>query len=159
MRVGVVTVSDGVFYGHREDESGRAICEVVQHAGHVVVSHRVVPDEMEAIKAALFEMVDELDVDLVLTTGGTGVAPRDVTPEATRAILEKEVPGIPEAMRYHGLAKSPRAMFSRAVAGVRKRTLIVNLPGSVRGVQESLEAIYSELEHAVALIRGQPVDH
>src|SRR5690606_15064827 len=128
-------------------------------AGHQIVAHRIVPDEGEAIQQALLEMVDEIDVELVLTTGGTGVAPRDVTPEATRSILEKEVPGIPEAMRYHSLAQSPRAMLTRAAAGVRKASLIVNLPGSVRGVQECLDAIYPQLVHAVALIRQRPHDH
>lgn len=159
VRVGVVTVSDGVFTGRRDDESGRAIVEIVSARGDVVVDRRVVPDEVDAIRDALLHMVDELDAELVLTTGGTGVAPRDVTPEATKGLLDKEVPGIAEAMRYFSLAKTPRAMLSRAVAGIRKRTLIVNLPGSARAVRECLGAIYPELGHAVALIRGLPSGH
>lgn len=159
MRVGVITVSDRVFRGERPDESGPAIEARVAEAGDRVVAYRVVPDEIERIQEALAELIDGLDVDLVLTTGGTGLAPRDVTPEATRSMIEKEVPGIAEAMRYFSLAKSPRAMLSRAVAGVRRNTLIVNLPGSVRGVNECLDAIYAQLSHAVALIREKPVDH
>ena len=159
VRVGVITVSDGVFGGHRQDESGREIERIVTEAGGVVIERRVVPDEIDEIKRALLHMVDSLDADLVLTTGGTGVAPRDVTPEATRDVLDKEVPGIPEAMRYFSLTKTRRAMLTRAVAGVRKQTLIVNLPGSARAVRECMEAIYPELEHAVVLIRGGPSDH
>lgn len=159
MRVGVITVSDGVFQGQRDDESGRAVRDVVTQAGDDVVVHRVVPDEMDEIEAVVVELVDTLDVDLVLTTGGTGLAPRDVTPEATRRVIDREAPGIAEAMRYYSLAKSPRAMLSRAIAGVRRNTLIVNLPGSVRGVKECLDAIYAQLPHAVSLIRQAPVDH
>ena len=114
---------------------------------------------MDEIEAVVVELVDTLDVDLVLTTGGTGLAPRDVTPEATRRVIDREAPGIAEAMRYYSLAKSPRAMLSRAIAGVRRNTLIVNLPGSVRGVKECLDAIYAQLPHAVSLIRQAPVDH
>lgn len=159
MRVGVITVSDGVFTGMRQDESGRIIAEMVAGAGDSVAAVRVVPDDVGAIQEAILEMVDTLGLDLVLTTGGTGVAPRDVTPEATRGLLDKEVPGIAEAMRYYSLAKTPRAMLSRAVSGVRQTTLIVNLPGSARAVRECMEAIYPELGHAVSLIRGRPVDH
>lgn len=159
MRVGVITVSDGVYQGQRQDESGRAIKGVVEQGGDEVVSHIVVPDAIDRIEAALIELSDTLDVDLVLTTGGTGLAPRDVTPEATLRVIDKQVPGIAEAMRYYSLAKTPRAMLSRAIAGIRNRTLIVNLPGSVRGVKECLDAIYAQLSHAVSLIRERPVDH
>lgn len=159
MRVGVITVSDRVFQGQRSDESGQVIRRIVTEAGDEVVDHRVVPDELDRIREALLDLVEGLDLDLILTTGGTGLAPRDVTPEATRSVIEKEIPGIAEAMRYFSLAKTPRAMLSRAVAGVCRKTLIVNLPGSAKGVTECLDVVYAQLSHAVSLIRDRPVDH
>lgn len=159
MLVGIVTVSDGVYNGRRNDESGERVRAFVEAAGDHVAEALVVPDERSLIEEALIHLVDQKDVELLLTTGGTGLAPRDVTPEATRAVIEREVPGIGEAMRLFALEKSPRAMLSRAVAGVRKRSLIVNLPGSPKGVEESLELLYPHLAHAVALIRERPAGH
>ncbi|HEY8486417.1 MAG TPA: MogA/MoaB family molybdenum cofactor biosynthesis protein [Limnochordales bacterium] len=155
IRAGVVTVSDGVSAGRREDRSGELLCRLVEQAGGRVEFRRVVPDEAEQIRRVLLEAADVHRLDLVVTTGGTGLAPRDVTPEATLSVVERLVPGLPEAMRWAALARTPTAMLSRAVAGVRGRTLIVNLPGSPRGVQESWQAIAGQLPHAVALLRGE----
>lgn len=159
MLVGIVTVSDGVYGGSREDESGRRLRSLVEAAGDQVVEALVVPDERGLIEEALIHLVDRHGVELVLTTGGTGLAPRDVTPEATRAVIEKEVPGIAEAMRVLALDKSPRAMLSRGIAGVRRRALIVNFPGSPKGVEESFKIVYPHLSHAVALLRERPAGH
>lgn len=155
MRVGVITISDGVYHQRRDDESGRAIVDWVRRAGDEVAEHRIVPDELGAIESVLMHMADRLDLDLVLSTGGTGLGPRDVTPEATRRVIEREVPGIAEAMRAKSLEKTPMAMLSRAVAGVRRETLIVNLPGSPKGVRECLEFIYAQLPHACEILRGR----
>ena len=155
IRAGVLTVSDGVAAGWREDVSGRLLRQMLEATGARVEWTRVVADEQEAIRQALLEACDGLGLDLVVTTGGTGLAPRDVTPEATRAVVERLAPGLSEAMRWAGLQKSRSAMLSRGVAGVRGRTLILNLPGSPKGVQESLEAVIDQLPHAVALLRGQ----
>lgn len=159
MKVGVLTVSDGVYHGARRDESGDLIAAWVKASGGSVADRRVVPDEADLIERAIIYMTDELDVDIVLTTGGTGLGPRDVTPEATRRVIQREVPGIPEAMRWAAWQTTPRAMLSRAVAGVRARSLIINLPGSPKAVQESLDVIGAQLPHAVALLRERPVDH
>lgn len=159
MNVGVLTVSDGVYHGSRRDESGNVIATWVKEAGGAVADRRVVPDELDLIERAIIYMTDQLDVDIVLTTGGTGLGPRDVTPEATRRVIQREVPGIAEAMRYVSWQKTPRAMLSRGVAGVRARTLVINLPGSPKAVRECLDVIAEELPHAVALLRERPVDH
>ncbi len=159
MRVAIVTVSDGVSRGLREDLSGATIREMVEAAGGTVVAHRVVPDERPQIAEVLRHLADSGQVDVILTTGGTGLAPRDVTPEATRDVLDKEAPGLAEAMRLEGLRHTPRAMLSRATAGVRGRTLIVNLPGSPKGVRESLGVVLPQLPHAVALLRDEPSGH
>ena len=155
IRAGVVTVSDGVAAGRREDVSGRVLREMLEALGARVEYVRVVPDEVEAIRQVLVEGADGLGLDLVATTGGTGLGPRDVTPEATLAVIHRAVPGLAEAMRWAGLQKTRSAMLSRAVAGVRGRTLILNLPGSPRGVRESLEAVADQLPHAIALLRGE----
>lgn len=159
MQVGVITVSDGVHHGVREDKSGAVMKAFIEKAGSCVAEARVVPDESGMIERSILHMCDTLDLDVVLTTGGTGVAPRDVTPEATRRVIDREVPGVAEAIRYYSLSKTPRAMLSRGVAGIRGRTLIVNLPGSPKAVQECLEVIFDQLPHAVALLREQPIDH
>lgn len=153
MKVGILTVSDKGARGEREDKSGPAIREMIEAAGGEVVRARIVPDEPDEIRAALVEWSDE-GLDLVLTTGGTGFSPRDRTPEATKSVLDRETPGIPEAMRRAGLEKTPTAMLSRAAAGIRKRTLIVNLPGSEKAARESLEAIWPALPHGVDILRG-----
>ncbi len=153
IKVGILTVSDKGSRGEREDKSGAAIRELLSGIGAVVSAYRVAPDEPEDIKRALTEWSD-YGLDLILTTGGTGFSPRDHTPEATKAVIERETPGISEAIRLAGLKKTPRAMLSRAVSGIRKCTLIINLPGSEKGARESLEAIMETLPHAVEILRG-----
>ncbi|MBW2040228.1 MAG: MogA/MoaB family molybdenum cofactor biosynthesis protein [Deltaproteobacteria bacterium] len=156
MRVGVITISDRGYRGERVDTSGEIIREMVQGLDAEVVFSTVVPDEKEEIKEVLLQGADEMGLDLILTTGGTGVSPRDVTPEVTLEVIEREVPGFAEAMRMEGLKKTPHAMISRAVCGVRGRTLIVNLPGSPKAVKEGLEVILPALPHTIAKIQGDP---
>ncbi len=153
MKVGILTVSDKGFKGEREDRSGPVIRRIMEAMGGEIHRTQTVPDEQTLIREVLIRWSDE-KLDLVLTTGGTGFSPRDWTPEATKAVLERETPGISEAMRRAGLDKTPKAMLSRAVAGIRKSTLIVNLPGSEKGVQESLEAIKDALPHGIEVLRG-----
>ncbi|MCD8115694.1 MAG: MogA/MoaB family molybdenum cofactor biosynthesis protein [Oscillospiraceae bacterium] len=154
----VITVSDKGSTGQREDTGGPLVCRLLEDAGYQVIHTAIVPDEPEAIQAALRRCADEKDVALCLTTGGTGFAPRDVTPEATIAVCDKLCPGIPEAMRYEGLKITPRAMLSRAQAGIRGRTLIVNLPGSPRAIRENLEPVLPALEHGLEMLRGKGRD-
>jgi molybdenum cofactor synthesis domain-containing protein len=154
MRVAILTVSDAGSRGERTDTSGEAVAGVVVGAGGEVVARAIVPDERAAIEATLIAWCDGGGIDLILTTGGTGLSARDVTPEAVRAIAGRDVPGIAEAMRAEGLRHTPRAMLSRSVAAVRGATLIVTLPGSEKGVRESLGAIIGVLPHAVELLRG-----
>lgn len=149
----VITVSDTSAAGQRPDESGPTVEGMVTGAGFVVVGTAVVPDERERIEAALRSWADRPGTDLVLTTGGTGLARSDVTPEATRAVIEREVPGIPEAMRAAGMRTTPYASLARQVAGQRGDTLVVNLPGSPKAARECLEAVMEVLPHAVALTR------
>jgi molybdenum cofactor synthesis domain-containing protein len=154
-RVAVLTISDKCAQGKRKDESGKIIQELVRSLPGEVVKYEVIPDEPEVIKERLINYCDSLKVDLVLTNGGTGFTPRDLTPEATRGVIEREVPGIPEAMRTECLKFTKRAMLSRAISGIRGRTLIVNLPGSNRGARESLEAILEGLPHGLDMIAGR----
>jgi molybdenum cofactor synthesis domain-containing protein len=153
-RIGIITVSDKGSRGEREDRSGPAIREMVKELGEVVV-YRILPDDLEALKEEMVNMSDKLKVDLILTTGGTGLSSRDNTPEATLAVIGREVPGLPEAMRQESLKKTKHAMLSRAVAGVRNGTLIINLPGSVKGVQECLEVILPALPHGLDILTGR----
>ena len=153
MKVGILTVSDKGARGEREDRSGPAIREMIEAAGGEVVRTQIVPDEPDEIRAALLAWSDE-GLDLVLTTGGTGFSPRDRTPEATKSIIERETPGLPEAMRRAGAEKTPTAMLSRAAAGIRGTTLIVNLPGSEKAARESLAAILPALPHGLDVLRG-----
>jgi len=155
MRVAILTVSDSAAAGEQADLSGPALRALVTSAGGTVVRADIVPDDPEAIAAWLREVADEGHVDLALTSGGTGLAPRDVTPEATKGILDREAPGIAEAIRAAGLAKTPRAMLSRGVAGLRGRTLIINLSGSPKAVAEQWAAIAPVLDHALETARGQ----
>jgi len=153
----VVTVSDSSFRGEREDRSGPAVAAEAERWDLRVVARALVPDEPDVIRRTLLELCGRPDVRLVFTTGGTGLSPRDHTPEATRALLEKDVPGIVELMRWESFKSTPRAALSRAVAGVRNGTLIINLPGSVKGATECLQAVAAILPHAVELIAGQKV--
>jgi molybdopterin adenylyltransferase len=156
MRVGVITTSDKGYQGERDDASGDVIREMVRELGAEVTFSTVVPDEQAEIKKALIKGADEMGLDLIVTTGGTGVSPRDVTPDATREVIEREIPGFAEAMRMAGLRKTPHAMISRAVCGVRGQTLIVNLPGSPKAVREGLEVILPAISHTIAKIQGDP---
>ena len=159
MRVAVLTISDAGSRGDRADTSGDAIREWIGVHGWALVERRIVPDEAAQISDALRAWADADAADLVVTTGGTGLSPRDVTPEATEAVLERPAPGIPEAMRMAAAAKFPRAALSRGVAGTRKRTLIVNLPGSPGGVRDGLAVLEKLAEHAVELVRGVKTEH
>ena len=150
----VLTISDKGFRGEREDTSGPEICRILEEHGWKVVHTAVLPDDGAQIQAALIDCADERQVPLVLTTGGTGFSPRDVTPEATLAVVERETPGIPEAMRAESMRITPRGCLSRSAAGIRKRTLIVNLPGSEKAARENLLAVLGALEHGVEMLRS-----
>lgn len=152
--IGIITASDKGSRGEREDASGRLIATMLQELGQIR-SYKVVADDAEQISKEMVIMADQLGVDLILTTGGTGLGPRDVTPEATLAVVDRQVPGIAEAMRAKSLEITSRAMLSRAVAGMRNKTLIINLPGSPKGVQECLEVILPALEHGLAIMKGE----
>ena len=156
MRAAVVTVSDGVAAGERDDESGRLLVELLE-ADRFEVEHRVVPDERPQIAAAIRELART--ARLILTTGGTGVAPRDVTPEATESVLDRPVPGIAEALRADAIRQTPHGLLGRGVAGLRGQTLIVNLPGSPGGCRDGFLLIKPALEHAFRLIAGDQTEH
>jgi len=152
----VITLSDKGSQGLREDESGPAVVGILENTGYNVKSAEVLPDDMGTIGKALIRLSGT--VDLLVTTGGTGLSPRDVTPEATLNVIERRVPGIPEAMRAAGMTKTPRAMLSRAEAGILKGTLIINLPGSRKAAVESLEAVIDTLGHAIEKTKGSETD-
>lgn len=153
-KIGIITASDKGAKGEREDLSAAVIREEVAQLGEVV-EYAILPDDKELLAAKMREFCDEKGLDLIFTTGGTGFSPRDVTPEATMAVVEKLVPGIAEVMRWESYKITPKAMLSRAVAGIRKQTLIINLPGSPKGVRECLRVILPALPHGLEILKGQ----
>ena len=157
-KAAVLTVSDRSFRGERPDAGGPLVVEILKNAGYAVTETAIVTDEKGRIEAALQQWCDREPVDLIVTTGGTGFAPRDVTPEATLAVCDRLTPGIPEAMRYASMQVTNRAMLSRAAAGIRKGTLIVNLPGSPKAARENLEAVLPALAHGLEMLSGRPAD-
>lgn len=156
IRFGILTLSDRSSRGEREDVSGPALASRIQAGGWSVAKQQILPDDEPAICAILAEWADGGEVDVILTTGGTGFSPRDVAPEATRAVIQRDAPGIAETMRAESLKKTPHAMLSRAAAGIRGRTLIINLPGSPKGALENLETVIPVLPHAVQLLKEDP---
>jgi molybdenum cofactor synthesis domain-containing protein len=154
IHAGIITVSDKGSQGKREDLSGPAIAEMLAGAAIVIKNTIIIPDETDKIKEAIIDFADAKKLDLILTNGGTGVSPRDLTPDATLAIIDKEVPGMAEAMRHQSLLITPHAMISRAVAGIRGKCLIINLPGSPKGAKENLAVVLPALKHAIEKIKG-----
>ena len=157
-KAAVLTVSDRSFRGERPDAGGPLVVEILKNAGYAVTETAIVTDEKGRSEAALRQWCDREPVDLIVTTGGTGFAPRDVTPEAIVAVCDRLTPGIPEAMRYASMQVTNRAMLSRAAAGIRKGTLIVNLPGSPKAARENLEAVLPALAHGLEMLSGRPAD-
>ena len=156
--VGILTMSDKGSKGEREDLSGKEIERMVKDLPAEVKSYEIIPDEVSIITRKLIEYADEKKLDLIVTTGGTGVSPRDVTPEATKAVIERELPGMSEAMRFESLKKTPNAMISRAVCGIRKQSLIINLPGSPKAVRENLAIVLPAINHAIEKIKGSTAE-
>lgn len=154
-RVAIITSSDTGYRGEREDLSGPAIREIVEKNGYKVVSMDILPDDRAILSKKMAEIADNNTAELILTTGGTGFSPRDIMPEATEDIIDRRVPGIPETMRAYSMTITKRAMLSRATAGIRKKTLIVNLPGSPKAVKESLEYIIDPLAHGIEIMTGE----
>jgi molybdopterin adenylyltransferase len=159
MRLGIITISDKGSRGEREDLSGAVIKELMEGAGAVMGQYNIIPDEVPVIAAKLAEWADSANFDVIVTTGGTGLAARDVTPDATRTILDREIPGFGEMMRQETLKYTPMAILSRATAGTRAKTLIVNLPGSPKAVRECLTAVLPVIPHAVEIITGAVTEH
>lgn len=152
--VGIITASDKGSEGKRQDLSGSLIKEMVTEAGYQVISHVILPDDLSKLSQEMIRLTDDVKVNLILTTGGTGFSQRDMTPEATKQVIQREAPGIPEAMRSYSLKITPKAMLSRGTAGIRNKTLIINLPGSPKAVRESLECILPSLEHGIRILLG-----
>lgn len=155
VKAAVLIASDRSHRGEREDISGKVLCELLKDKGALVIDYTILPDEMEVIADYLINVSDNKNADLILTSGGTGVAPRDVTPEATLAVIDREVPGIPETLRAKSLQISPNAMISRAAAGIRGKTLIINMPGSPKAVKECFEIVWQVIPHAMELLTGK----
>ncbi|MBW1680281.1 MAG: MogA/MoaB family molybdenum cofactor biosynthesis protein [Deltaproteobacteria bacterium] len=155
---GVLTVSDKGARGEREDQSGRIVARMLEEAGFAVRNIEVIPDDRDRIAETIRRWADEDALALIITSGGTGLTPRDVTPQATRDVIDYQVPGMAEAMRAESLKKTPHAMISRAVAGVRGKTLIINVPGSPRGAAENLAVVLPALDHALSKLAGDPTD-
>ncbi len=156
---GILTISDKGSQGQRQDKSGEVIRDILSRIDSTIIKYEVVPDERDVIAGKLIEWADGGGVDVILTTGGTGLARRDVTPEATLSVIDKEVPGFTEAMRAKSLEKTPMAVLSRAVAGLRGQCLIINLPGSPKAVLECLEVVLPALPHAAEIIKGEVTEH
>ena len=154
MNVGIITASDKGYLGEREDRSGVRIAEIIEAQGYTVRKKVILPDDQQMLQDEMIAMCND-DIQLILTTGGTGFSPRDIMPEATEDIIDRRVPGIPEAMRAYSMTITKRAMLSRATAGIRKKTLIVNLPGSPKAVKESLEYIIDPLAHGIEIMTGE----
>ncbi len=152
----IITASDKGASGQREDGSGPEIAGLLQAMGMEIIARRIIPDEKEMIRLALMEWSEGDKADLIVTTGGTGVSPRDVTPDATREVIDREIPGMAEAMRHQSMLITPHAMISRALVGIRGRTLIINLPGSPKGARENLNVLLPALAHAIEKIKGDP---
>lgn len=157
-RAAIITSSDKGYRGERKDLSGPAIREILEREGYQVVFMDILPDDREMLSGRMAEIADDGLADLILTTGGTGFSPRDVMPEATEDVIDRRVPGIPEAIRAYSMTITKRAMLSRASAGIRRKTLIINLPGSPKAVQESLEFIIDTLEHGLEILTGEASD-
>lgn len=156
IRVGILVISDKASRGERKDESGPAIKKIISKlSSYQATKYEIIPDEKEIISEKLKEWVDKDRLDLILTSGGTGIGVRDVTPEATKEVIEKELPGFVEAMRIKGLEKTAFSMLSRAMAGIRKKSLIINLPGSPKAVKENLEVILPALKHGIEILKGE----
>lgn len=159
IRAAVVTVSTRSFQGEREDTSGPLLCKLLKAIGIEIMVQQIIPDEQERIATLLVELVHRGDIDLIITTGGTGPSPSDVTPEATKSVIHKEMPGLVELIRSDGYRRTPFAVLSRAVAGIRNHTLIINLPGNPRAVREAMEVLSPILPSAIALVKGErPTD-
>ena len=158
IKVGILTISDKGSKGEREDLSGKVIEELVKKINGEVKYYQIIPDEKDIIQEELIKAVDKLHLDLILTTGGTGLAKRDVTPDATLEVIEKEVSGISEIIRSESFKKTNRAILSRGVAGIRKESLIINLPGSPKGVRESLKIVLEALPHGIEILKGQAAE-
>lgn len=156
--VGIITSSDKGYRGEREDKSGAVIEEIVSQKGFKVIKKVILPDEKDLLEKEMINMADNLEVNLLLTTGGTGFFERDVTPEATKSVIEKEVPGIAEAIRFYSLQITKRAMLSRATSGIRKNTLIINLPGSPKACKEALDFVLDDVKHGLEILLGQAKD-
>ncbi len=159
LTIGILTISDKGARGQRYDESGQTIRDIFSDLGSDIAGYEIVPDEMDVICQKLAEWADNKETDVIITTGGTGLGERDVTPEATIAVLDRVVPGLAEAMRAASLSKTPMAMLSRATAGVRGKCLIINLPGSPKAVRECLEVVLPAIPHAVDIIKGVVTEH
>lgn len=154
IKVGILVISDKASRGERKDESGPIMKEMVKKLPAEVSEYKIIPDEKDQIKEKLINWVDKLRLDLILTSGGTGIGPRDVTPEATKEVIEKEVPGFAEAMRIKGLEKTSFSMLSRAIVGTRKKSLIINLPGSPKAIKENLKVILPAVKHGIEILKG-----
>jgi len=159
IRAAVITVSDKGAAGLREDLSGPLLQEMLRQIGAEIVHYAIIPDEVDQIRGLLTRLADEQGVELIITTGGTGPAPRDVTPEATLQVIEREMPGLAEILRMEGYRKTPLAVISRGVAGIRGQTLIINLPGNPRAVREGMEVLGPILPHTLQMLRGEDLEH